>query len=292
MRNIIGLCGRCRGGKTELANICVELGYEKLSFAKHLKQLVADIIQCTIDEVNNLKTANFNYTCSKNDCEYISKECKIPYEFVEKLILDKVFHNTRDMLQYIGTNVIRKYNNNWHVDKTREILNEKPNTNFVIDDVRFENEVHLIQELNGDCWFVVRPLLDNVSNHESENTLQWQNFENIIINDGKLEYLKFRWKTFVENDYNEQMKRKKELTEFINNSPNTIKNIIENNDNISTNDMLFVSKHLFTYNPMFFQNYDIQEVKHENNKNITVKIYDNVYQINNPLEIEDIKLYI
>ena len=157
MAILIGLCGRCRGGKTELANICVELGYEKLSFATHLKKLVADLLKCNIEEVNQLKTANFNYICDEFDCKHISKECIIPLQFVEELMLNKEFNNTRQMLQYIGTNVIRKYNNNWHVDKTREILRNNPNTNFVIDDVRFENEVQLINEFNdNEKTFVIR----------------------------------------------------------------------------------------------------------------------------------------
>ena len=292
MGNNIGLCGRCRSGKTELANICVSLGYEKISFASHLKKLVAKLLKCNIEEVNLLKEANFEYICDEFDCKFISKECNIPYQFIEELMLNKNFSNTRDMMQFIGTNVIRKYNNNWHVNKTREIIQNNLDKNFVIDDVRFENEVQLINEFNGDCWFVIRPFLENISNHASEKTLKWQNFENIIINDGKLELLKFKWKAFVENNYKEQMKRKKDLMEYINNHDDIISQIINNKqDELTTYDMMFISKHLFTYNPMFFQNFDIEEINIEDKK-IEVKLNNQTYNIINPLEIEDIKLYL
>ena len=45
---------------------------------------------------------------------------------------------------------------------------------------RFPNEVKMINELGGDCWFIVRPKMDNVSNHESETALKWQDFDKII----------------------------------------------------------------------------------------------------------------
>jgi hypothetical protein len=64
------------------------------------------------------------------------------------------------MLQFIGTDYIRKYNKDWHVNKIREMIDE--NTNYVIDDVRFPNEKKLIEDLGGDCWFVTRTTLENV----------------------------------------------------------------------------------------------------------------------------------
>ena len=69
---------------------------------------------------------------------------------------------------------------------------------YVIDDVRFPNEKALIEELNGDCWRVIRPRIDNVTNHESEVALNWTDFgNNIIINDGSLDDLKEKLSTFI-----------------------------------------------------------------------------------------------
>ena len=52
---IIGFAGRMRSGKTELAKICEDAGFEKLYFALPLKQLCADLMDISIDELNKWK---------------------------------------------------------------------------------------------------------------------------------------------------------------------------------------------------------------------------------------------
>ena len=52
---VIGFAGRMRSGKTELAKICEANGYQKLYFALPLKQLCADILDISIDELNRAK---------------------------------------------------------------------------------------------------------------------------------------------------------------------------------------------------------------------------------------------
>ncbi len=44
------------------------------------------------------------------------------------------------------------------------------------------------EELGGDIWFVVRPIINNISHHISEETLRWQDFQNVIVNNHSLEY--------------------------------------------------------------------------------------------------------
>ena len=45
---IIGLCGRLQSGKSTIANICEEFGYERIYFAQPLKQLCADLLNVDI----------------------------------------------------------------------------------------------------------------------------------------------------------------------------------------------------------------------------------------------------
>ena len=52
---VIGFCGRLQSGKSELAKICEQYGYEKLYFALPLKQLCADILDITVDGLNKAK---------------------------------------------------------------------------------------------------------------------------------------------------------------------------------------------------------------------------------------------
>ena len=77
---IIGFCGRCRSGKTELAKICENYGYTKLYFALPLKQLCADILDVTMDELNKAKNENIpiQITIGNDVCSILSEETEIP----------------------------------------------------------------------------------------------------------------------------------------------------------------------------------------------------------------------
>ena len=179
---IIAFGGRIGSGKSELAKICQNKGFEKLYFALPLKKLIADLIHVKLEEINGLKNVEKDYKFNKMDYLFLSKETHIPYSTVNEEMSKVEFKTVRQLLQFIGTDLIRKYNTNWHVNKIREMID--PSRDYVIDDVRFKNELNLIRELGGDAWFIIRPTIDNVSNHESETSLTWRDFGNkIIIND-------------------------------------------------------------------------------------------------------------
>ena len=181
--NIIGFGGRLASGKSELASICEQYGYTKLYFALPLKQLCADLLDVSIDELNRLKRNNQPIDITVNDdwVDIIHTETNIPYEVINSIINGKVIHTVRELLQAVGTDVIRQFNPNWHVERIREMI--KPNNKYVIDDVRFPNEKNMIEEMNGVCWYVIRPIINNVSNHISETALDWRQFDNIIVTD-------------------------------------------------------------------------------------------------------------
>lgn len=286
MNTIIGFCGRCQSGKTELAKICEEFGFEKISFATPLKQLVANLLNCTITEVNNLKTAKFNFVCDEEKCKFVSEECNIPIEIINEHLLNKTFENTRQMLQFIGTNVIRNYNNDWHVNKTKELI--KQNKNYVIDDVRFPNEANMIKELNGDLWFIIRPKIDNVSNHESETALKWQDFENLIINNKSLEYIQLMWRMFLDNGYKSQLKKKHEMYFNIINDTQLQNKIKQDNENIVLCEALFLNKEIFTYKKPILNEYKTIKL-HKGEIFAETQKLEHV-KITNPLEIEDLKI--
>lgn len=282
-------------GKTELANICKEHGYEILSFATPLKNLIANLLGITIKQVNELKKVNKTYVLQNMDLVFLSKETNIPLDIVKEKCGKKTFKNTRELMQYIGTDLIREYNPDWHVNKTRETIINDLNKNYVIDDVRFPNERKMIEELGGTCWFIIRPKLDNVSNHLSETALKWQEFENLIINNNSLNYLKYRWNIFIEDDYMESLKSRKKILYNLYGDKETINILKEKTENFTLLDMLFISKDEFTYN-----------AKYRNNENVT-KVeqcdgYVNVYSsgddwvscdvVTNPFIIEDLKIYI
>lgn len=282
---IIGFGGRIGSGKSELAKICQKAGFEKLYFALPLKQLVADLIHVKLEEINDLKNVEKDYKFGKIDYIFLWKETHIPYETIEKEMSPVKFKTVRQLLQFIGTDLIRKYNVNWHVNKIREMID--PKKNYIIDDVRFPNELNLIRELGGDCWFIIRPKIDNVSNHESETALTWRDFGNkIIINDDGLNLFKFRWETFFENYDKSMLTREKYL------KSDCLANLYsEISESLSVFDILEISIHLFKYKERDFDCESIESVTQNSSGAVHILYKDGTTEVvKNPINIEDLKI--
>lgn len=279
-------------GKTELANICKEHGYEIISFATPLKNLIANLLGITVKQVNELKNANNTYVLQEMDLLFLSKETDIPLDIVTEKCGEKSFRNTRELMQYIGTDLIREYNPDWHVNKTREVILENEEQNYVIDDVRFPNERKMIEELGGTCWFIIRPKLGNVSNHLSETALKWQEFENLIINNKSLEYLKYKWTLFIEDSYVESLNCRKRVLHKLYGDKDTINSLSQTKENLTILDLLFISKHEFLYNARYRNNEHVVKVEQKEDFVNVYKDDGEIEIISNPFIIEDLKIYV
>ena len=97
-----------------MAKICMNYGYEKLYFALPLKQLCAKLLGMSVDELNKLKNngTDISFEMTKCICDAVGMETRIPYSDVMACCLGKTMKNVREMLQQIGTNLIRTYNYN------------------------------------------------------------------------------------------------------------------------------------------------------------------------------------
>ena len=284
MGKIIAIGGRIGSGKSVLASICQKAEYEKLYFALPLKQLVANLIHVNLEEINSLKNVEKQYKFSDMDYMFLSKETRIPYETIRKEMLPIEFKTVRQLLQFIGTDLIRKYNTNWHVNKIKHMIDKTKN--YVIDDVRFPNELELIKQLGGDAWFIVRPIINNVSNHESETSLTWHDFGNkIIINDSSLSLFKFRWETFLSH-YDKSMEERNKVIDS-----DCIKNLYrEAVEPISTFELLEISNQFYTYEERTFDCQNIDSVTQNEDKSVHVTYKDGTTEIiKNALNIEDFK---
>jgi hypothetical protein len=285
---VLGLAGRMRSGKTELAKVCENYGYEKLYFALPLKRLCAELLDISIDELNRLKAdrEEIGVMIGEDLCRIISEETDIPLDIVKRTCEGVVIKDVRHMLQFIGTDLIRKYNTNWHVDRIREMIDR--NKNYVIDDVRFPNEKALIEELGGDCWFVIRTTLDNISNHESETSITWNDCWNkVIINDTTLPNLLFKWETFIGNYEQSCTIRDKEFNRILEDgSQNDI-------TPLSMYDMMLLHKALFEYAQKIFEKEDINKISMNEDNTVFITFNDGSMEVlDNALNIEDIKILI
>lgn len=157
---IIGFSGKIGSGKTTLAQIlCNEYPYTKASFADPLKHIVKYLYDLEYDQLYGNR----------------------------KEIVDTRYGVTpRYLLQYIGTNLFRNWDKNFWVNVfERKYANQEL---LVLDDVRFENEAHIIHQMGGIVIKVVSHRNNNISaNHESEQGIK--NYDYKIYNDQGYEEL-------------------------------------------------------------------------------------------------------
>jgi hypothetical protein len=96
------------------------------------------------------------------------------------------FMTSREVQQYVGTEIIRRMFPNAHVHATMfDICTDRPRIALVTD-CRFSNEVAGIQELGGKVIRLTRVVYPE-DNHESETALDpenydWRNFDYILDN--------------------------------------------------------------------------------------------------------------
>lgn len=201
---LIGFCGRAYSGKTTFANILVEkYGFKRLYFAQALKNLCCELFNMSLDQLNANKNTKNHFILSDSKLNWLGKEINVDSAEIKKIIRKKVngvFKNTREILQIIGTDIIRKYNPNWHLNKLREMMDD--NEKYVIDDVRFSNELKFMEDNDATMFFIVRPSNMNVSNHPSEIGISWQEIPNIIINDKSLDEMLNLWDNLCKGEDN------------------------------------------------------------------------------------------
>ena len=194
---IIGLCGFAGSGKGTLADFLVENhNFRKISFATKLKDV-----------------ASVMFGWDRDLLEGITDESRAWREEVDEYWSNELEQEVtpRIVLQLFGTDCVRNnlHNNIW-VSIVKKTLIDNPDVNWVIPDIRFPNEVDVIQQqLNGSVWWIKRGELPDwyrtaaVDNeigsndmltkysevHESE--YRWINtqFDNIIDNDSSIEEL-------------------------------------------------------------------------------------------------------
>lgn len=230
---MIGLSGKAGSGKTLARKLIVEKLInlnvpEELiitdSFANPVRKIVAELTGCTTDDL--LKSEFKNKILSEKWTKYkiISKNKDLnsfDYNINNKHELIDIFHSLihlnenidinvssatptyRDLLRYIGTDIGR---NSLHTDIWIDSLNKRFTSTsgefYIIDDVRFLNEVNYIKDFcNGIIININDKNLKDNSSHESETSLDSFNDYNYVIENTTKDLNKLRSKiSFIIND--------------------------------------------------------------------------------------------
>lgn len=199
---VFSFSGRKHSGKTELGKVCIKYNYELINFADSLKELICNSLDISREYLEEYKDIiveeHLKYDLSEK-IKYISNEINIEEKIVYGFLFEP-FDSIRKILQIIGTDLIRNYNSLWHINKIKEKIMNNPDKYYCIGDTRFLDEKKMIEDLNGECWFIIRPNIFNISNHYSEVNLKWNNFgDNIIINNINKVTLVEKWQKYLES---------------------------------------------------------------------------------------------
>ena len=186
---IIGICGLIGSGKDTIADHLVkDHKFVKISFADKLKDTVATLFEWDRDLLDG-KTEQSRLWREQED-HFWSKELK-----------KKV--TPRYVLQVFGTGCMRDgfYDGIW-VSMLKKKVTENPDINWVIPDVRFENEVKVLKEIGGEVWWVKRGQLpmwfrmyqDIGQKPKDVHASEWQwanaKFDKVFENDSTINALK------------------------------------------------------------------------------------------------------
>ena len=282
---IISFSGRKGSGKTELADVCSKYSYQVIYFADNLKDIICKCLDISRDTLEKLKDKEMTFDLS-NKTEYIAKELQIDTKDIGDL---SSFKSIREILQILGTDIIRRYNPNWHVNKTMMHLEKNKDTKFCIGDCRFLNEKKMIENLGGECWFIIRPNQLNISNHISETQLNWSFFnDKIIMNTMDKKDLIQKWV-----DYLQKRNMGIKIESFVSNKLRSQSFLYLNENTVYLLGFFNGSNVCIKHNVLIIENDNVlrlKYVKDELKSNYNINNINSI-SIYNPFIIENLKLW-
>lgn len=212
---ILAFCGSKGSGKSTSAEMFKELytgPMEELAFAGRLKEVCSQVFELPMENFLDPKLKEkeldkyINLTPLK--IEQVFRLFDVPNQDYDTFIrphLGKVFETPRQVLQYVGTELLQKVNRAVHSNQMLKL--KSPEKLTVVTDLRFFHEYELLK--TGPNFFI--PVLiknDGASliaasdTHPSETDLR--KFERdclVIENNGTLSELREKLKKFIEEYY-------------------------------------------------------------------------------------------
>jgi hypothetical protein len=167
---ILALSGEQEVGKDTFAEPLIKRGFIQGSFAKNLKDMCIQIFDLSDFLVNHpegkrtrfrvprdftskryrqiIKWMAKTHDISDFGLAITETERELIHRPVRETGKPRKFHTAREILQFVGTDVIRRIFPDYHMDVLRMKLESTPG-NWVITDARFENERAMLQEVFG-----------------------------------------------------------------------------------------------------------------------------------------------
>lgn len=148
---------------------------KKYSLATPLKLIAVELFGLSDEQV-------FGTDAQKNTKTHIKWE-DMPISIAQRKKLNKYGRMTaREFLQYFGTEICRKIHNNIWAERLVKDIEMESSLLAVVDDVRFQNEVEIIQKAGGRVIRLARQ--PHEDSHSSETELDnYEDFDAIIDNE-------------------------------------------------------------------------------------------------------------
>ena len=164
---IIGLSGYARSGKDEVAKILVEdYGYKRVAFADKIRDLLFE----TNPQVKD------GFRVESVVGAYGWDQAKV------------LFPEIRNLLQRFGVGARHAFGDEFWISQVFHSMDKT--SDYVITDVRFENEAMMLKLMGGQLWRIKRPGIEPINGHISERDLDGYKVDKILKNEGTLEELR------------------------------------------------------------------------------------------------------
>lgn len=190
--NLVGIVGKIGSGKSTAAEVFVESGYKRIAFADYMKETLAEHLEVPLEwfYTEEGKNTSINESpCVVEDglfnvfdgwltaldinhdwCDFSPAFGEIYARAENTNYWDLGLNTFREVLQYAGTELLRACDPDFHVKVTLKEIQEKPNQRYVMDDVRFPNELDAVRQAGGTVIKLLRNW-DSQATHASETAL-------------------------------------------------------------------------------------------------------------------------
>lgn len=170
---IIGLTGYARSGKDTVANILVSnYGYTRVAFADPIREILL-AINPILESGHRLSSMVEDYGWD----------------------IAKANPEVRRLLQTLGVGARTTLDKDIWITKALRTLSN--GGNYVVTDVRFENEATMLKSLGGQLWRIKRTGIVAYNRHVSETEMDSYKVDQIFTNNGTIEDLELTVKVWM-----------------------------------------------------------------------------------------------
>lgn len=185
IKHVIGITGPKRSGKDTSASYIHDMfGYEVLSFAEPMKNILCTTFGITLETLDYIK--NNTDVCTVDCMEYIGEDLTGQADYHTKFSTDM-----RKILQRFGTDAMKKYfgEDVWANKLVHSALHWDMDT-VVISDLRYMNEYQCLKEY-AENLTIIRLHKDDTEgdNHSSEQEYKQIPSDYDISNNGTVQEL-------------------------------------------------------------------------------------------------------